>query len=73
MAISTTSAVYTRFELFKNTGFSPCVINNRPKADPNTNDFIVSTYVDTQDEFCAVQAGFPILIPTEPSQLSFFP
>ena len=64
---------YTQFDLFKNTGFTPCPINSRISADASTTLVAVSRWVRTQDEFCANMAGTPIIIPTTPSQIAFFP
>jgi hypothetical protein len=71
--ISTTIPLYTDFDLFKNTGFTPCVINSNTSADPTTTNFIVSREVSTQEEFCSFMAGTPIMIPTTPHKVAFFP
>jgi hypothetical protein len=72
-AISTTIALYTDFDLFKNTGFEPCIINSNTTADATTNDFIVTREISTQAEFCSFMAGTPIMIPTQPNKVAFFP
>jgi hypothetical protein len=71
--ISTTPALYTDFDLFKNTKFSPCAINGNISADPTTTDFIVQRDVNNQTDFCTWLAGVPILIPTTATQTAFFP
>lgn len=71
--ISTTIALYTSFDLFKNTGLKPCFINSNKSADPTTEDFIVTREVSSQEEFCSFMAGTPIMIPTTPNRVAFFP
>jgi hypothetical protein len=68
-----TEALYTSFDLFKNSGFSPCAINTNKTADPTTKSFVVSRNVFTQSDFCSFQAGIPIMIPTAPTDTAFFP
>jgi hypothetical protein len=72
-AVSTTAAVYTDFDLFKNSGLSFCTINSRTKADPSTKQFISVRNVRNQSEFCSYMAGVPIMIPTIPTETAFFP
>lgn len=73
LAISTTPPLYSDFELFKNTGFFPCPVNNNRTAEPTSKEFLVTKDVETQAEFCSYQVGTPILIPTTASQIAFFP
>lgn len=71
--ISTTPALYTDFDLFKNTRFFPCPINTNVAADPSTSDFIVQREVNNQSDFCTSLTGTPIMIPTTATQTAFFP
>jgi hypothetical protein len=71
--ISTTIPLWTDFDLFKNTGFTPCLINSNKSADPTTKDFFVTRQVSSQEEFCSFMAGTPIMIPTVPNKVAFFP
>jgi hypothetical protein len=73
MALSTTVPMYTDFDLFKNTGFTSCLINSNATADPTTKDFLVTRNVATQQQFCSYMAGTPILIPTQATSTAFFP
>jgi hypothetical protein len=72
-AVSTARPQYTKFDLFKNSGFTPCAVNGNTTADPSTKGFIGSRDVGSQAEFCSFQAGIPIMIPTAPTQIAFFP
>jgi hypothetical protein len=64
---------YTKFDLFKNTGFVPCPVNDKTTADVSTTDFTASRWVTTQEQVCRYMAGTPVIIPTTPSQTAFFP
>jgi hypothetical protein len=71
--ISTTPALYTDFDLFKNSGFGPCQTNTNTTAAPNENNFVVQRDVSTQQDFCSLFAGVPIMIPSLATQTAFFP
>jgi hypothetical protein len=72
-AVSTAQPLYTKFDLFKNSGFVPCPVNANTSADRTNKAFIASRNVADQTEFCSFLAGVPIMIPTSATQIAFFP
>lgn len=71
--VATQTKNNTKFDVFKNTGFTSCPVNSNIAADASTTDFAASRWITTEDQFCGYMAGMPVVIPTTPSQTAFFP
>ncbi|KAJ9664121.1 hypothetical protein H2201_005361 [Coniosporium apollinis] len=66
---------YSEFDLFKNSGWSPCAINTTYASGRKWthDDFVKDLWTDNQTRYCDHMKGIPIMIPTIPTQAAFLP
>ena len=83
------TAHFSHFDLFKNTGLSPCPANTTQDGKfivprrgrggggggggGDINPYVGTAWIQNEADLCKFMQGTPVMIPTKPTQTAFFP